>query len=57
MALNSPEIINIKKEYKLFCKKADEFIKSAKEYYFKKELENGKDVRELCKKTAYKPIA
>ena len=46
------EFINIFEDYTVFCKQADEFIKSAKEYYLKKELENGKDVKELCKKAA-----
>lgn len=52
-----PEFINIFEDYTVFCNKADEFIKDAKEYYLKKELENGKDVKELCKKAAYRPIA
>lgn len=52
-----PESTNIFEDYNVFCNKADDFIEKAKEYYFKKELENGRDIKELCKKAAYQPVA
>lgn len=51
------EFVNVLQDYEGFCKKADEFIEHAKEYYLKKELENGRDIKELRKKAAYSPIA